>query len=64
MKLRINALPDEAADFMLWLSEHKKEIRIATCSHAYLNSRNPHDETVRFYLDIVLTEEGKKQCGK
>ena len=55
MKLRINALPDEAADFMLWLSEHKKEIRIATCSQAYLNSRNPH---------IVLTEEGKKQCGK
>lgn len=48
MKLRINALPDEAADFMLWLSEHKKEIRIATCSQAYLNSRNPHDETVRF----------------
>ncbi len=59
MKVRINALPDEAAELILWLTEHKNELRIVSCSDAYPNTRNPKDKTVRYYLDVRLTDAGQ-----
>lgn len=59
MKLRINALPDEAEDLITWFASHKKELRIVSCSEAYANTRNSKDETVRYYLEVRLTDEGR-----
>ena len=47
MNIRVTALPEEAADFLLWLDGHKDEVRIVSCSQAYANTRSPRDDRIR-----------------
>ena len=64
MKIRINALPEECADFIAWLTSKKAEVRIVTCSDMYCNTHNPRDETVRYYLEVRPADAKKSAQGK
>ena len=57
IKLRIEALPDDVHDALLWLSEasNRGEVKIVSVSNEYANTRNPRDDRVRVYTDIELT---------
>ena len=59
MKIRVTALPEEAADFLLWLDGHKDEVRIVSCSQAYANTRSPRDDRIRHYIEIQLLPSGR-----
>ena len=58
MKVRINALPDEAAELILWLTEHKNELRIVSCSDAY--PETPRTKRCGTILTSDLRTQGRQ----
>ena len=62
-KLRIEALPDEVQETLLFLEEAEAagRLRLRAVSRPYTNTRNPRDERVRVYTEIELCG-GRKRC--
>lgn len=62
-KLRIEALPDEVQETLLFLEEAEAagRLRLRAVSRPYANTRSPRDERVRVYTEIELCG-GRKRC--
>ena len=60
MNIRVTALPEEAADFLLWLDRHKGEVQIVSCSQAYAITRCPRVERIRHYIQLRLSPCAQK----